>query len=252
MPLEDPIPFSAVAAIIRLGHKYQVDIAEKEGLRLLQTIFVTEFHNKPSIVDGHIDCDWAAMRPGPRPQSISKPTIQYKQRDAITAAKLARLTDVLEILPTAFYLCCQLDIGTLLQGNGTDSLGQSDLITCLNGRDALSCANAEATCRIFEPPPGSKWFHACNRGEACRATRDSIFSDNVVIGSFPLRRNILMGWQYIIQSYGFCDVCELHLSERASEEVQRAWDHLPSYFSLDIPPRNLEGSSETDSALSTM
>ncbi|KAH9930974.1 uncharacterized protein B0H18DRAFT_120286 [Fomitopsis serialis] len=109
MPAGEPIAFSAAAALVQLGHKYQLDIAEAEGLRLLKTVFTTSFRDQPDIIYRSFDSSG-------RQQTVQS-VVRYQDRDAITAVNLARLTGEWSILPTAFYLCCQLKAETLVLGN---------------------------------------------------------------------------------------------------------------------------------------
>ena len=235
MPGREPSVFSDVAALVRLGHKYQLDIAQAEGLRLLGTIFTTRKH--PDLI--YRVPDSTEMR-----DVAPDPAIQYHPRDAITAVVLARLTGQLSILPTAFYMCCTLDADELVLGNPRpdgylDYLSPVDLAICIKGQKQLMYADVAAACRVFAGPPEgpeqsslSGWYGDCTRRVgSCRQTCSDTLSRILAkqgFGAMPLR-----GWEEaVLFEHDFCNVCAMHLIKKARKEVHNVWSHLPDYFSL--------------------
>jgi len=232
MPAGEPIAFSAVAALVQLGHKYLLDIAEAEGLRLLKTVFTTSLSDQPGIIHRGLDSDgWP---------KIAVSVIRYQDRDAITAVNLARLTGEWSILPTAFYLCCQLQAETLVLGNpradgSKDRLSPSDLATCINGKKELMYAHAAAAhavlypTEVFTGPDG--WFSDCESRRHCKDMRDELFPGIIDTPSFG--ENPLWSWEGDIIEDEFCGICHARLVAEAREQVRRAWLRLPKYFGLD-------------------
>ncbi|KAH9930962.1 uncharacterized protein B0H18DRAFT_872502, partial [Fomitopsis serialis] len=231
MPAGEPIAFSAVAALVQLGHKYQLDIAEAEGLRLLKTVFTTSFRDQPDIIYRGLDSS-------DRPQTVQS-VVRYRYRDAITAVNLARLTGEWSILPTAFYICCQLKAETLVLGNpradgSKDCLSPSDLAICIDGKKGLMYAHAAGAHEVLYRTVGfigpNGWYADCESGD-CRDLRDEVFPN--IIDASRFGENALWSWEEDIIEEDFCGVCQACLVAEAREQVRRVWLQLPEYFGLD-------------------
>ncbi|KAH9833993.1 uncharacterized protein C8Q71DRAFT_155065 [Rhodofomes roseus] len=114
-----------VAALVCLAHKYQVDYVRDAYLSRMKSCFCTDLKMWNGVHDAHGS---AVMR--------------YSNVDAITAVNIARLTGTNSMLPTALYLCCQLDVECLLNGSprlgGTlECLSRQDFVRCMNARQSL-------------------------------------------------------------------------------------------------------------------
>lgn len=91
--------FSAVSALIRLGHKYELDVAMAEGVRLLKTVFTTSLLDQPGVICRRSQPVFHRKQTGP--------TVQYECADAIAAVNLAHLTSEWSILPHVLPARCQ-------------------------------------------------------------------------------------------------------------------------------------------------
>ena len=105
--------FAELAALVRMSHKYHVEDVHARAMQHLKLYFTNDLTT------------WdAAGADGNLFLHITPP-------DAIAAVNLARLTHADSVLPTALYLCCQLD-GELAAGverpdGTTERLEQRDL-----------------------------------------------------------------------------------------------------------------------------
>ena len=201
-----------------------------EGIRLLKTIFTTSLPIQPDIIYRR---DQTALH-----EQQTGPSVQYEHSDAIAAVNLAHLTGEWSILPTAFYMCCQLDVETLVRGKaregGTpDVLGPADLIKCIEGRKQLLQAHASAIHIILDVNPlPMKWFTDCKaRDDACRSARDALYQD--VAGTRCYIERALWSWEDDIAKAGFCPPCRERFNRRAQERVGLVWLRLARLFSLD-------------------
>jgi len=98
---EGKIPFSAMAAFIRLGHKYEMSTLRDSALDQLEETLCGECPN--------FDC---------LPQFLKRLPFTLTCRDGITLVNLARLTDRKRLLPFAFYTCVHLSAETILGEKG--------------------------------------------------------------------------------------------------------------------------------------
>lgn len=117
------ILFDDLANSVWLTHKYNVDGVLQDLLHMLHHIYPHEF--KP----------WEEDVPA-------------ANADAIVAVNLARLTNTPCILPSAFYLCSQLDINILWAGRirrdgVVDTLSTEDLKRCVAGKVKLAMHNVQ-------------------------------------------------------------------------------------------------------------
>ncbi|KAI0710511.1 hypothetical protein C8Q76DRAFT_598175, partial [Earliella scabrosa] len=94
----DAVPFAVVAALARLGHKYQLDGLLAESIRRLKSAFPSDL------------AEWDVVQGG------STALMRVNPTDAIEAFNLFRRIGEHAMLPSAMYGCAQLDCGELLRG----------------------------------------------------------------------------------------------------------------------------------------
>lgn len=199
--------FSVVAALIRLGHKYQMTALRDAALARLQTCFTTSF------------AVWAELT---RYEPHRSASMSFRRRDAIAVVNLARLTGTASVLPGALYLCCQLSAQELVSGvHGPDGvcerLAPDDLARCIDGRSALLSHTAHVVARILSPSsfqsPESKALQS---------------------------HDVLQSWEDAFDTYGvpmerLCEKCFDLLWLREFQERQKIWKILPELMGVEVP-----------------
>ena len=131
------MPFAVLASLARMAHKYEVGWLLAEATRRLKTVFPDQFTM------------WQ--------DDMSTSSVTMVPQDAVEAFNLFRRIGRLDMLPTAMYACCQLDLGRLIHGvvraDGafTEKLSIDDLERCLKARRELTTSNVELALSLFSP-----------------------------------------------------------------------------------------------------
>ncbi|TFK89062.1 hypothetical protein K466DRAFT_519692 [Polyporus arcularius HHB13444] len=220
---DDKPAFEAVSAIVRLGHKYELDSIVKKGLTCLEDIYPNEFRRwtRSLRVSGEIFAP--VSQPSPR---------------CISVVNIARLTDTPSLLRPALVECCELDPKELMAGyrreeGVVEQLSADDLARVLLARAELIRLDALAALRIFQGVSTR-----CKDPAGCARTfRDALWNltkpgAKTTFGPMGRRR-----WSEYVgglrDDYVFCTVCRHGIYSQESEERQNIWELLPSI--LDIP-----------------
>ncbi|KAH9922084.1 uncharacterized protein B0H18DRAFT_846023, partial [Fomitopsis serialis] len=119
-PSDEQLEFAVVAALIRLSHKYQIEWVCDAYLSRMKSCFCTDFKT------------WIAVY-----KNSGNSSMYFCGTDAIQAVNIARLTGTDSMLPSALFICCQLDPYDLLHGSprpdGTlERLRSRDIVHCIN------------------------------------------------------------------------------------------------------------------------
>ncbi|KZT11168.1 uncharacterized protein LAESUDRAFT_691737 [Laetiporus sulphureus 93-53] len=150
-PSHAPLPFSTVASLIRLGHKYQMaDVLEGALARLKSC-----FSNRRS--DLH---HWTAN---------ASPTMTMTNEDAIAALNLARLTQSDTILPLATFGCCLLEEELIVNGvaredGSRDELSKEDVIRVFKTRQRIHAHDLKSISLYKACSPNCSNESGCARG----------------------------------------------------------------------------------------
>ena len=101
--------------MVRLGTKYQIDHIREDAIHCLSEYFPTQldlFRNSSTELEG-IDANKFRRVGNARflGGAIGEMTFQH----AIVVLKLAQECHLPQFLPTAYYICAQLEVGTLLR-----------------------------------------------------------------------------------------------------------------------------------------
>ena len=143
---DQQVPFSMVAALIRLGHKYAVDDLVSSALVRLASCFSPDFGTY---------C--ASITAGGSKSMACTPKV------AIAAVNLARLLgdEACAILPSALYTCCQLAPDTLTRGvanedGETETLSVADVELCIDARARLAGLTLSSAIRRCQPNTKSR------------------------------------------------------------------------------------------------
>ncbi|KAM5535545.1 hypothetical protein V8D89_010789 [Ganoderma adspersum] len=216
------VEFSELAALARLGHKYQLDNIVAGVCGRLATVFSLDSNN-------FNPCGWEKA---PLPINIA-------MADAVEALNLFRLLGREDMIPVALYACCQLSVTTLIPGikraDGTcEQLSSDDLQLCLAGREALTSAYAWRMFRVFNVKPNDK----CSTPENCArhlngvsqspATRIHLFQ-----GTRVLSRLTPVLYQ-LHQSQLICKECQEMLVARDKTMRRMVWEQVPKMLNLKV------------------
>ena len=220
--------FPAVAALVQLGHKYRIQHVLNEGIRRMSSCFSDK-----------LDV-WDAVN-----KNMGSALMTYASTDAIAVVNIARLTGTHSMLPVALYLCCQLDIDTILNGapgphadGSRVCLSPDDVALCIEQRGTLLHHNVISALRIWKSTPSEKCEARETRdcvGELERVTSEWIDYDTGDCLNHP---DALGGWVEFFQEADFslCVPCCEMIQKRVTEERRAIWERLPRLFGVSPRP----------------
>lgn len=207
---------TVVAAFLRIGTKYEIEILRTEGIKRL-------FYEYPSNMSDYYGIDaWSR--------------IDNSDWVDIDAANLAREQNLLSSLPAALYLICSgYDAEGLITGiernDGTIAkISPTGLITCLAARESLAKLQKQTTFAWADSP--ASIYSSCKTPQKCVESRTQI-----MLGLFLPPASIcgLDHWRYGSTGHlvkGMCTRCikvaeKLHIDGRTD-----FWNALPGIFGL--------------------
>ncbi|KAI0776588.1 hypothetical protein BD413DRAFT_602162 [Trametes elegans] len=231
------LPFSTVAGLYELAHKYHVETLMEEMVLRLKTCFTNDLK------------DWDALEhattgdsEGKRHTIIRSPSLEVSSvTDAIRAVNLVRLANVPTMLPTAVYLTNFHRADTLLGGiaraGGTarDVLSRADLAVCLDARVLF----AHWTHTKLAWITAGRVASACRTPEGCTAALVRL-SDKVRRQfAAPKRAHYALDpFANVVKDmsieFGVCKKCGAALRTRAVDERRVMWASLPGDLGLEI------------------
>ncbi len=213
--------FSVLAALVRMGHKYEVESVLDESLRRLRTVYTTDF----AVWDEH--------------QHQGTSAVSLCGQDAIEAVNLFRLTGQSPMLPSAFYACARLAISEILGGieraDGTlETLSAGDLELLLEGRTELLKYDAHITAQFFHPPlPASCTCPSVDVRRSVLAV-----SSKALFDSFPSDLDGDVFSPYLTRVANrisqLCTSCVDALITHHFTLRRQIWDKLPIMFDIDV------------------
>ncbi|KAI0632657.1 hypothetical protein C8Q77DRAFT_1118845 [Trametes polyzona] len=220
---QEPLPMDAVAAVVRLSHKYQVDHLLAQGLSILKEQYTDDFTlwNKPG-----------------RTLPIAARNI-----DAISAINIAHLTNTPSILPLAYLAVSRegsaIVHGVVRDGKYIEGLCWPDIERVIDGRVAWLEAASKALARIFAPEvsDGCIGTGRCLRVLTSKARSldhhlGGLFAgESYVLGS--LASTVFAGMDMDTRAK-LCSECMEMVVEREKEEIGDLWDSLPGIFDIDV------------------
>ncbi|RDX41828.1 hypothetical protein OH76DRAFT_1363808 [Lentinus brumalis] len=217
-----PMNFSVLAALVRMGHKYEVESVLDESLRRLGTVYTTDF----AVWNEH--------------QHEGTSVVSLCDEDAVEAINLFRLTGQSQMLPSAFYACARLDISEILAGmeraDGTlETLSAEDLELLLEGRTELVKYDAHIIAHFFKPPlPVDCTCPSVDLSRTLLANGSKMLLDSFpshldadVLGSYFTR---------LANSYCTSQLCRSCVDALAAHHFmlrRKVWDELPNIFDIE-------------------
>ncbi|KZP28189.1 hypothetical protein FIBSPDRAFT_276064 [Athelia psychrophila] len=212
----EPLPIKVVAAFLRLGKKYEIELLHAEALKRLRYEF-------PSTLGGHNKCNRGAM-------------ISLGDDIAVAVANLAREQSLLSVLPLALYQCCNSSshqggepqiagIGPI-QNDTTAVLSSVNVRACFAAWNSLSIAQARSTLAWMD----SDKYPTCTSPERCakirRNTLRTVFFPFVSFSGLDTWRDF--PWL----DGEMCSSCNAVAEKLHNDGRVEFWDALPRIFGL--------------------
>ncbi|KZP13430.1 hypothetical protein FIBSPDRAFT_753509 [Athelia psychrophila] len=213
----EPLDFTAVAAFLRLGKKYEIGPLHAEALKRLCYEF-------PSTLKGLDECRRFSM-------------IKGRIGASVDVANLAREQSLLCVLPLALYQCCCYPeifpaAGVKLNASTTAMLSAGDLAACIRAWDDLSITQANTTLDWLNSPGST--YPECTSPAPCTTIRKEalhhVYYPSVVFLGHK-------GWSEFRHKWldpvgAMCGPCN-DVAERLHNDGRaRFWEALPGIFGL--------------------
>ncbi|EJF62583.1 hypothetical protein BD309DRAFT_1016669 [Dichomitus squalens] len=216
--------FAELAALIRMSYKYHVEDVHSRSMHHLKLYFTNDLSTWDSAgADGNL-------------------FVHITPPDAIAAVNLARLTHADSVLPTALYLCCQLDqelnLGVERADGSVERLEPRDLELVLRARTELVRASTRGACTICRPTPSAQCASkGCERAlrEILGMMLDGLQKDPIGdIAGFAA----LDSWEHwiedVVELWPLCEPCRAMLHARDLDVRKDVWKRLPSYMGVAV------------------
>ncbi|KAH9842444.1 uncharacterized protein C8Q71DRAFT_203514 [Rhodofomes roseus] len=213
------LPFSTVACLIRLGHKYQMESILTGAISRLKTCFPALYAD-------------ACMLRNRRSSYMS-----FKDEDAVAVVNLARLTQTGIVLPGALFVCALLPNELLLhgvpRGDGTmERLAPEDIVRCLNGRECLvRAARTRFEWLLLEDMYTSD---DCSQEEECQPAMERMAKDIARQGLLSNIDflNVMLAGQH--ETNNMCVSCRQMLDDDDNNVCVYIWSNLPEYMGVPV------------------
>ncbi|EIW56898.1 uncharacterized protein TRAVEDRAFT_127184, partial [Trametes versicolor FP-101664 SS1] len=211
--------FHMVSAVIRLGHKYQMQKMVTRAVDYLKRWFSDDFDA------------WSAGR-------LYEPGASLRCMHAIGVVNLARLVDEPSLLPTALLVCCTLDEriveGFAREDGAQETLTLGDIGRCFRARARLAEHSLILAMRIFNPDVA----YECEDRPLCeRALRAMLLSVEDRSESFA-SPDVFPSWLDPMGEKGLlsecCRDCYEMLERRDRQERLEVWRELPGIMRVDV------------------
>ncbi|KAF6741453.1 hypothetical protein DFP72DRAFT_944073 [Ephemerocybe angulata] len=222
---KDAIPLAVIAAMIRMGKKYDVPTLRDEGFARLNWEFPNTLESW-DIQEADESYTRITDNSSPRNHSVLFGTVE-----------LAHQCDIKTVLPTAYYNCCH-DLDGLLYGyeldDGTRSKPLSHDIQriCVMGREKLLDAQGEAYAEWVDCVGGT--MAGCVTPQSCKAIGANLQYD--LWRPKPIVRGLDRWSEFSadMELSGLCGPCTEYGKQWYKVGREGIWRVLPSFFGL--PP----------------
>lgn len=210
LELKDGMEFSVVKSFSCLGTKYEVKAIRQEAIKRLRKCYPTSFRRYLAQAVEHVH------------------PIKMTPTDAMETVHIARLCDLPDILPSAFYQCTRLSTQELLEGPQSSLISTSDLRAILEGRRKL--ANSSIIflkdMMLKSPPIGCMSPDDCSR--EIRNGLSRVWDDLVeTAGDLASEYHTVK-----LMGDSACVSCALSLEWECEKYYQETWDRLGEYFNV--------------------
>ncbi|OJT09459.1 hypothetical protein TRAPUB_14062 [Trametes pubescens] len=215
--------YDAVAAAVRLGHKYQMSALLDDALSFLKTYYPTDYDK------------WKAYTQYGPPG--------FSRECAIGVVSLARLTNDMGLLLMALLVCCTIGDGEKIvngfkrEDGSREHLTPSDIGLCYSAKTRLVAASARLMLRVFLPEVSD----ACKTSLSCMQGFQRIIKalgdDTSSFNQHPDPSVSTYAFQAALKKGGLCVHCRKVVVQREMRERKSAWAKLPEAFGLALPPQ---------------
>ncbi|EIW56908.1 uncharacterized protein TRAVEDRAFT_128274 [Trametes versicolor FP-101664 SS1] len=219
--------YDAIAAAVRLGHKYQMSGLLDDALKYLKTYYPTDYD------------EWSALT------EYGPPGSGFEKMHAIGVVNLARLTNEADLLLMALLVCTIMtDAKRLVHGfqredGSREQLTLDDIALCYSARSRLIEESTRVTLRVCRP----EVLKACETPQNCvrifqQALR-SLEDQNLTSVAFldPSIRVRAVNTLLRKKASSLCEPCRTMAEQRDARERKAVWDKLPNIFDLSLPPK---------------
>ncbi|KZT09932.1 uncharacterized protein LAESUDRAFT_645250 [Laetiporus sulphureus 93-53] len=210
--------FWTLAALIRMGHKYEMAAICASALDCMKTGF-------PEDLDAWLDVCASGLE---------SERMTFEAEHAIVAIRLARLTQTDSMLPAAFYLCCQLDSRHLIDGvtdiDGVKHvLDPEDLARCIDGRAQLQGNVNALAARILKPKADAM----CSKRDTCRGEMQMV-RDRLLYEGMSSCNVFSPPWEESVNDMcsRICNLCAANIRKRRRTFERRVWSLVPNMIGL--------------------
>lgn len=224
----EPLPMKVVAAFLRLGNKYDIELLRDDALKRLH-------YEYPSTLEEYDNCNRGSM------------IVQNSASDFI-AANLAHEQSLNSVLMIALYRCCASgckgNVGWLVDGgreddalgdNSTTKLSTDNLLECLKAWEPMKESQVLTTFVWTDfDRAGVEVDPDCTSPKNCAAVRKDL-----LLGLFYPHPHLsgLMTWNTfhsneMTGSLKMCSCCEAVAEEVHSLGRGDFWNELTSIFGL--------------------
>ncbi|PIL26643.1 hypothetical protein GSI_11268 [Ganoderma sinense ZZ0214-1] len=236
MPPDLPVAFSVIAAVARLGHKYQIEWILEEAKRRLRSVF------RPSSYE-----EW--LKQGGDSSHLCDHIPFYRWVEAL---KLIQVIGETDMLPLAIYQCCQwqsrlfLFKGTQRADGTVETLDLPMLERCYKAHIRLIQRQALLNFETFRAGPSE----SCEHKEECATAMWNIYlervgpSPSVFLTGDPMNEDniVRMLESYIMmlessedsEGEDICDHCATVLMERERDGRRKIWRDLASITEVAV------------------
>ncbi|TCD63699.1 hypothetical protein EIP91_005104 [Steccherinum ochraceum] len=217
---KEGIDFDVIAAMLKLGRKYQMDQLVNLAVTLLQTLYPpTLFH-----YDKVLTVTFSGRR------------VARKTSHHISVLNLARRFELHQLLPPAFLACSQFSYQELVNGppgNGEESLlSRADIARCLTGRVQLR-ARWMRRLEFVQLTTPSVW---CNYPARCRTALEIWKKEHLWEFLQPSdTENAMENFYWLDRpgTTGLCELCTRFFKDGDRKARQQTWNSLAQIFDLE-------------------
>ncbi|KAI0632658.1 hypothetical protein C8Q77DRAFT_1218173 [Trametes polyzona] len=232
--LDKRLPFSMVAGLYELAHKYQIDHLSEQMLLRIKSCFTND-------LDAWDTLEHVITGEGQRHSTIRSPALEVSSTtDAFRAISLVRRSGDLTMLPVAIYLASFHPARVLLSGipqsDGTiDTLSPADLVCCLEARVLF----ARWTYTKLAWLVTGRVAPTCATRGACTDALDALSMKierglSKPKGAYFALDPFAAVVSDLANEFHVCRECTAALQARTMEDRREMWSNLPRDLGLDI------------------
>lgn len=208
--------YHMVSALIRLGHKYQMNGLTADAVGYLKQWYAPKYWS-----------DWA----GKVLYGLDAP---FQRVHAIGVVNLARIVNEPAMLPAALLVCCSLEqeiVEGFVREDGTrETLPVEDIGRCFVARALLAQQGFTLVLRLFTHPVSL----GCTTLAQCERERQERQVEAMRYLSNAWHSDVFVHAAHILRSEMDCSSCQTMLIERYVRFGADLWHRLPYLFGVDL------------------